>query len=85
MPSLLFSSNILLAAFIFLPLFVLPRVQSGQPPGGVRFNDVTNQAGITFRHISTPEKRYIVESMSGGVALMDFDNDGQRTSTSSTL
>jgi enediyne biosynthesis protein E4 len=44
--------------------------------GAVRFSDVTAQAGITFKHISSPEKRYIVESMSGGVAMFDYDNDG---------
>jgi hypothetical protein len=44
--------------------------------GAVRFVDITAQAGITFKHISSPEKKYIVESMSGGVALFDYDNDG---------
>jgi hypothetical protein len=42
----------------------------------VHFTDVTDQAGIKFQHVSTPEKKYIVESMSGGVALVDYDNDG---------
>jgi hypothetical protein len=42
----------------------------------VRFTDITEQAGINFRHIASPEKRYLVESMSGGVALFDYDNDG---------
>jgi hypothetical protein len=42
----------------------------------IRFTDITKQAGITFTHVSTPEKKYIVESMSGGVALLDYDNDG---------
>src|ERR1700746_3705262 len=41
-----------------------------------RFTDMTEQAGITFKHVSSPEKKYIVESMSGGVALFDYDNDG---------
>jgi enediyne biosynthesis protein E4 len=40
------------------------------------FRDITRDAGITFVHQSAPEKKYIVESMSGGVALLDFDNDG---------
>jgi hypothetical protein len=44
--------------------------------GGIRFTDITVQAGITFKHFSSPEKKYIVESMSGGVALFDYDNDG---------
>ena len=42
----------------------------------IAFTDVTAQAGITFRHVASPEKKYIVESMSGGVALFDYDNDG---------
>ena len=42
----------------------------------VTFTDVTAQSGITFTHTSSPEKKYILESMSGGVALLDFDKDG---------
>jgi len=42
----------------------------------VRFTDITEKAGIKFTHVSSPEKKYIVESMSGGVALFDYDNDG---------
>ena len=40
------------------------------------FHDITAEASVTFQHHSAPDKRYIVESMSGGVALLDFDNDG---------
>ena len=43
---------------------------------GVIFTDVTAPAGINFKHVSSPEKKYVVESMSGGVALFDYDNDG---------
>ncbi len=42
-----------------------------------RFEDVAKQAGLTISHISSPDKRYIVESMSGGVGLIDCDNDGR--------
>ena len=42
----------------------------------IQFTDITKTAGITFKHVASPEKRYIVESMSGGVALFDYDNDG---------
>lgn len=41
-----------------------------------RFTDVTAQAGIHFEHRSSPESKYIVESMSGGVILIDYDRDG---------
>jgi hypothetical protein len=42
----------------------------------VQFTDITEKAGIAFTHMSSPEKKYIVESMSGGLALIDYDNDG---------
>jgi hypothetical protein len=42
----------------------------------VELLDVTQAAGITFLHQSAAEKRYIVESMGGGVAIFDFDRDG---------
>lgn len=43
----------------------------------VLYRDITVEAGITFRHHAAPEKKFIVESMSGGVALLDYDNDGR--------
>jgi enediyne biosynthesis protein E4 len=41
-----------------------------------QFSDITAHAGITFKHTSDPEKKYIIESMSGGVLLIDYDRDG---------
>ena len=38
--------------------------------------DITRSTGIHFSHVSSPDKKYIVESMSGGVALIDYDRDG---------
>jgi hypothetical protein len=38
--------------------------------------DITDSTGITFEHLSSPEQKYIFESMSGGVALIDYDRDG---------
>jgi hypothetical protein len=38
--------------------------------------NITASTGIRFTHLSSPEQRYIVESMSGGVALLDYDGDG---------
>jgi hypothetical protein len=42
-----------------------------------QFKDVSREVGLTVPHISTPDKQYIVESMSGGVGLIDCDNDGK--------
>ncbi len=38
--------------------------------------DITAKTGIHFNHLASSEKKYIVESMSGGVALIDYDRDG---------
>ena len=61
----------LVALFSFFP------AQTNHRPAlKVGFTDITAQAGITFKHVASPEKKYIVESMSGGVAMFDYDNDG---------
>ena len=41
------------------------------------FRDVSREVGLTVPHISTPDKQYIIESMSGGIGLIDCDNDGR--------
>ena len=41
------------------------------------FRDVAAQAGLTTSHISSAEKYYVIESMSGGIGLFDCDNDGK--------
>src|SRR5579859_3485981 len=38
--------------------------------------DITASTQIHFQHLASPDKKFIVESMSGGVALIDFDRDG---------
>jgi enediyne biosynthesis protein E4 len=41
-----------------------------------RLDDITTATGIQFTHTTDPDKKYIVESMSGGVLLIDYDRDG---------
>src|SRR5262245_55671607 len=41
-----------------------------------QLEDITATTGIKFRHVSDAEKKFIVESMSGGVLLIDYDRDG---------
>jgi hypothetical protein len=43
----------------------------------ITFTDVTREAGITFINAAAKEKKYVVESMGGGVAFFDFDRDGR--------
>jgi hypothetical protein len=65
-----------LSLLILLCLLLSSSALTRTELNGIQFVDITKPAGITFEHISSPEKRYIVESMSGGVALLDYDNDG---------
>ncbi|MDP9263171.1 MAG: VCBS repeat-containing protein, partial [Acidobacteriota bacterium] len=71
-----------LAAVAFAAaLAVLPLAWGQKParpaPSPIQFQDVTRAAGINF-HLTCggAEKRYIMESLCGGVAFFDFDNDG---------
>jgi len=52
---------------------------SGQPPTSppLRFRDIAPQAGLTTVPHFSADKRYLVETMGGGVALFDCDNDGK--------
>jgi len=47
------------------------------PAPAPHFEDVGRPAGLRVAHISSPDKRYIVESVSGGIGLIDCDNDGK--------
>jgi enediyne biosynthesis protein E4 len=58
-------------------LSTLPGVCLVSAPA-VQFTDGTQAAGIAFEHrnSATPSK-YLLETMGGGVALLDYDNDGR--------
>jgi hypothetical protein len=49
-----------------------------QPPLAttIRFSDITAASGIKFEHTLSPDKKYLIESMPGGVLLLDYDGDG---------
>lgn len=68
--------KVVLLASLLLLLFVRHSYSQDYQTKGISFTDITAQARITFKHVASPDKKYIVESMSGGVALFDYDNDG---------
>ncbi len=75
------SSNIFLRVSntfgLIIAAFLLFAVSSfSQTPPTPQLVDITSSTGIHFQHLSSPEQKYIMESMSGGVALIDFDRDG---------
>ncbi len=69
--------------FLNLPLLLLlalgPVALSSDPPAPVKpiFTEITQEAGITWRQFSgeSPD-RFLIETMGGGVAFLDFDGDG---------
>jgi enediyne biosynthesis protein E4 len=67
------------AAVPLPPSAKLPPPKANRPgfPPIPKFKDVAQAAGLTVSHISTSEKRYIVESISGGAGLFDCDDDGR--------
>ncbi|HXM09568.1 MAG TPA: CRTAC1 family protein [Terriglobales bacterium] len=76
-------SLILLAVTVLLAQGVGKKSVSGEPAvtrstGPVPvFRDIAAEAGLTASHISSAEKHYVIESMSGGIGLFDCDNDGK--------
>jgi hypothetical protein len=69
-----FSIGILMCAS--LSLFPRGAAQTSPSPTEI-FSDVTAQAGITWRQFSgASEDRFLIETMGGGVAFLDFDGDG---------
>jgi len=54
-----------------------PPATAALPPAAVRFTDITQQAGIRFRHenAKTPVK-YMLETMGSGGGFIDYDGDG---------
>jgi hypothetical protein len=63
---------------LFLPtLFGQSKPQPEPAASLPHFEDVAQAAGLTLPHIASVDKQYIVESMSGGVGLIDCDGDGR--------
>src|SRR5215475_10515547 len=69
-----------LALFLFWTCFSSLRSSKAErTPGDSKqiFADVTQQAGITWQQFSGESSdRFLIETMGGGVAFLDFDGDG---------
>jgi hypothetical protein len=54
------------------------QVQSDSIPEVARFTDVTAALGLSFEYVAShTSKKYLIETMGSGVALLDYDNDGR--------
>jgi hypothetical protein len=62
---------------IVVLLMLLRIFTSARVDGAIVLRDVTRDTGITFKHTDGSSGRhYIVESVSSGLALFDYDGDG---------
>jgi hypothetical protein len=56
---------------------LLPLIGATSVPD-LQFTEITRTAGIDFKHEnSATSNKYLLETMGGGVALLDYDNDGR--------
>jgi hypothetical protein len=54
-----------------------PSDQTVSPPSAITFENLVKQSGINFTlKSSISPHRYSIETMAGGVAVFDYDNDG---------
>ena len=70
--------TLLAIGFTFF-LFVLHAVPQPSDPQNaqLRFTDITAELGVEFRHTNGERgEKYFIEPIGSGVALFDFDNDG---------
>lgn len=69
--------QVLLRTHLFAVL-VIAIVLAAEITPGFRFADVTIAKRLDFRHQSSAtSNKYLIETMGGGVALFDFNNDGR--------
>ena len=62
----------------------MPDLPKTPPPPGpqarspLTFTDISTQSGVALRQaISKTSLKYLLETMGGGVAIFDYDNDGR--------
>jgi enediyne biosynthesis protein E4 len=61
-----------------LVFILIGYLMGATPEPEVRFSDITQTVKIDFKHESSAtSNKYLIETMGGGVALLDYDNDGR--------
>jgi hypothetical protein len=64
------------ASLLFLLVCFGPSLAQRTVAPAIYFEDATARSGLKLERITIAEKRYLIETMGGGVAFIDYDNDG---------
>ncbi|MDP6634164.1 MAG: CRTAC1 family protein [Phycisphaerae bacterium] len=65
------------AGVVLLATIIFTTAADAQVDSPIKLTDVTSKTGIAFRHTDGGSgKRYVVETVSAGVATFDYDGDG---------
>lgn len=65
------------AGLALLAALALPAWLLGAP-SPIAFDDIAARAGVAFVHDGSPTaEKFLLETMGGGVAVLDYDNDGR--------
>ncbi len=72
-----FGTSVCFVIFVCFVFSLFLYVNASTNESKIVFTDVAKSSGITFTNASSADKKYIVESMNGGAAMFDFDNDGK--------
>src|SRR5206468_8441246 len=72
---------LVLLTLVLKALVCMPQAIEGPPEpfqsAGDIFTDVTDAAGISWKHFNgESEDRFLIETSSGGAGFLDFDGDG---------
>ena len=69
--------SLLIASVVWQMGFAQTKPAPAKPADIPRFVDISKSSGLTVSHISSPEAKYIIDSVSGGVGFIDCDNSGK--------
>ena len=73
-------SVLVVSAFVVSPIVICQQRSSVVPvqPVQPKFTEVTAALGVRFQYLAShTSRKYLIETMGSGVALLDYDNDGR--------
>ena len=71
---------LMVLAFVVSPILICQQRSSVVPAPAVqpKFTEVTAALGVRFQYLAShTSRKYLIETMGSGVALLDYDNDGR--------